>query len=418
MTPATFFVKSLGCKTNQIEGQIIAQNLIEHGFKQASASSAQYYIINSCSVTSHTDSQTMSLVRQAKRQNKNAKVVLTGCMAQLLDEKPEGVDIVLGNDEKLEIAKFLESPKVSNIFSHKEFHHTPLNTATTTRPFIKIQEGCDNRCSYCIIPYARGASRSNSAKNITQEINSLAKKGFKEVVLTGTHIGQWGCEWQETLLDLLKEIEKTEITRYRLGSLYINEITDEMIEFLKSSKKFCPHFHLSLQSLCDKTLSNMNRNYSVSEALLLIQKLKISFDKPFLGCDIIVGFPKESDEDFQTTFLNLEKSALSKIHCFPYSKRKGTPAFEMKEQIDTNTKKERVKKVLELSEKLYKNFLNENTGATQEVLFEKKSKQLGLNTGFTRNYIKIFLDNGQDLKNTLKNITLQKDHFYPASESM
>jgi len=408
----TFCIKTLGCKTNQLESGLIVQNLLENGFEQVEKTqSAEYFIINSCSVTSHTDKQTLSLIKQAKKKNKDIKVVLTGCLAQLLKEKPDYADIILGNDEKLNISKHLEKSEVKDIFSVSEFNNQMLKKASTTRPFVKIQEGCDNRCSYCIIPHARGKSRSNSIENIIGQINTLAQNGHKEIVFTGTHLGQWGKECGMGLIELLKKVEKSDIHRYRLGSLYTNEITDEIIEVLAKSEKFCPHFHLSLQSLCDKTLKDMNRNYRTEEVFALVEKLKKTFNLPFLGCDIIAGFPGEREEDFETTYKNLAKCGLSKIHAFPYSIRKGTPAADMKEQIPESIKKERTRKLISLSQELYRNFLNENTGRRLEVLYEKKPKGQNKNTGITRNYIRIFKESNSDLQNTLELLTLREEHF-------
>ncbi|GBF22860.1 threonylcarbamoyladenosine tRNA methylthiotransferase MtaB [Candidatus Gastranaerophilus sp. (ex Termes propinquus)] len=408
----TFYIKTFGCKSNQAEGRMIALSLLQNGFKETDVLKAAYCIVNSCSVTEHADKQILSLIKQVRTKNATTKIVLTGCMAQL-SKKPEGVDIILGNDEKLEIAKHLNADAVKDIFSIEKFHHIPLESKTYkgTRPFVKIQDGCDNRCAFCIVPFARGSSRSNSIENIVNQINHFAQNGCHEVVLTGIHIGHWGREFGKSLLDLLFEIEKTDILRYRLGSLYVNEITDDMIKLLAHSQKFCPHFHLSIQSLCDRTLEDMNRKYSAKESLSLIKKLKSSFNKPFLGCDIIAGFPSESEEDFQATFSNLKQSGLSQIHVFPYSKREGTAAAKMDAQVPEKIKKERVKKLLELSYELYGNFLQENLGLEHEVLFEKKSIKLGLNTGFTRNYIKVFVYGDKDFKNTIKVLKLNKTHL-------
>lgn len=421
-----FFIKSLGCKTNQIEGQMIAEELIDSGFEPVSSQNlCDFFILNTCSVTSHADSQVLYLIKQFRAQNKKAKVVLTGCFAQTAKGLDKiDADIILGNDEKLEITKYLDKISIENvecdaeskqiykedIFDVKNFHHKSLRNLKTTRPSIKIQEGCSNRCSYCIIPYARGNSRSDTVENIINEINFLADKGYKEVVLVGIHIGEWGKEFNKTLLDLLKEVEKTRILRYRLGSLYVTEIDDEMINFLRGSKKFCPHFHLSLQSLCDKTLKGMNRFYTKKYALNVIEKLHKSFNLPFLGCDIITGFPGESEEDFLETYEALKEAELSFIHSFPYSKRDGTKAAVMENQVYEHVKKERTKRLIELSTELHGEFLEKNKaagacGELTEVLFQKKGKN-GKYTGLTRNYIKVYKESGTDLWNTVQSLNL------------
>ena len=408
-----FYLKSLGCKQNALEGQIIQNELIKKGYLETTdIKDADIYILNSCSVTSHSDSQTNYLLNHAKNINPKIKTVLTGCCAQThklhKDFNYDGIDLIIGNIEKINIADFIEKSGifVDDISQKKLFENKFLLNPTSTRVSIKIQDGCNNRCSYCIIPYARGNSRSNSVQNIIEQINIVSKKGIKEIVLTGIHIGQWGLEYNKTLLDLLKEIEKTEISRYRLGSLYINEIDDDMIEFLSKSKKFCPHFHLSLQSMCDKTLKNMNRFYCVQDELDVINKLHKIFDMPYLGCDIIVGFPLEDNNDFMETYKNLELAKMSSIHCFPYSKRENTPAFTMP-QVQDSVKSERVQKIMKLSEKLHKDFLENNKNRTEEILIQKKSPKTGLYSAVTRNYIKVYFKSDDDnLRHNLKIVTL------------
>lgn len=446
----SFYIKSLGCKTNQIEGQIIRDELLNSGYVLAQTSDVcDFYILNTCSVTSHADNQALYLIKQFRAKNGAAKVVLTGCFAQTAkDLEKIDADIILGNDEKLEIVKYLdkisaENPAVESetsygesqsplasgqnttpkgqstnvkqifkedIFGVKTFHHKALRNLKTTRPSIKIQEGCSNRCSYCIIPFARGNSRSDTLENVINEINFLADSGYKEVVIVGIHIGEWGKEFGKTLLDLLKEIEKTRILRYRLGSLYVTEIDDEMVDFLSRSEKFCPHFHLSLQSLCDKTLKDMNRFYTKEYALCVIQKLHKAFKLPFLGCDIITGFPGETEEDFLETYEALRKAKLSFIHSFPYSKREGTKAAVMENQVYEHVKKERTKRLIELSSVLHGEFLDKNRalgacGELAEVLFQKKGKN-GKFTGLTRNYIKVYKESDTDLWNTVQFLNL------------
>ena len=411
-----FYLKSLGCKQNQLEGQIIENELTKIGYKKVEdVNDANIYILNSCTVTSHTDSQVNYLLNHAKKINPNIKLVLCGCVAQTYKQHESfnysNIDLILGNSEKIFIEKYIDKTGffVDDIFNKTEFEGKFLINPNTTRVSIKIQDGCNNRCAYCIIPYARGNSRSNTIENIIKQINLVAKKNIKEIVLTGIHIGQWGKEWNLSLIDLLKEIEKTSIARYRLGSLYINELDDEIIEFLSNSKKFCPHFHLSLQSMCDKTLKNMNRKYTVAQSLEVIEKLHKNFDLPYLGCDVIVGFPDESQSDFEETYENLKHTKLSSIHCFPYSKREKTPAYFMKNQIQDSIKKERVERVMELSSQLHSEFLEKNKNTIQEILIEKKSPKTGLYSAMTKNYIKIyFSDENNNLRHTLKKVCLSE----------
>lgn len=410
----TFHIKSLGCKQNQLEGQIIENELIKIGYKKVEdINNANFYILNSCTVTSHSDSQVNYLLNHAKKINPNIKTILCGCTAQTYKQHENfdysKIDLVLGNSEKIFIENYIDKTGffVDDIFKKNEFEGKFLINPNTTRVSIKIQDGCNNRCAYCIIPYARGNSRSNNIEDIIKQINLVAEKNIKEIVLTGIHIGQWGKEWNLSLIDLLEKIEKTSILRYRLGSLYVNELDDEIIEFLANSKKFCPHFHLSLQSMCDKTLQNMNRKYSVSQSLEVIEKLHKNFNLPYLGCDIIVGFPNETNDDFIETYENLKRSRLSSIHCFPYSKREKTPAYFMKNQIQDSIKKERVERIMGLSKELHNNFLAQNKNTIQEVLIEKKSPKTGLYSAMTKNYIKIYLNSEDDnLRHTLKEVNL------------
>lgn len=411
----TFYLKSLGCKQNQLEGQIIENELIKIGYKKAdSAKNADVYLLNSCTVTSHTDSQVNYLLNQAKKNNPKIKTILMGCTAQTYKHHENfnysNIDLILGNSEKIFIENYIEKTGffVDDIFQKNEFEGKFLENPNTTRVSIKIQDGCDNRCAYCIIPYARGKSRSNTVENIINQINLVIEKNIKEVVLTGIHIGQWGNEWNLSLIDLLKEIEKTDIPRYRLGSLYVNELNDEIIEFLANSEKFCPHFHLSLQSMCDKTLQNMNRRYTVEQSLKVIEKLHKNFNLPYLGCDIIVGFPDETESDFIETYENLKRAKLSSIHCFPYSKREKTPAYFMENQIQDSIKKERVERIIELSNQLHSEFLELNKNTTQEILIEKKSPKTGLYSAMTKNYIKIYLKSDENLRHTLKKVCLSE----------
>ena len=416
-----FFIKTLGCKTNAIEEQIIIEQMEKNGWQKAqSCPEADIFILNSCSVTSHSDSQSAYLLNKAKRENPRIINILGGCCAQTIDLhknfNTDNIDLILGNNEKLDIYNYIDKyfkehtkKCVGDIFKVDEFNCKIVENPNQTRVSIKIQEGCNNRCSYCIIPYARGNSRSNSVGNILSQIKRLVEFGTKEIVLTGIHIGQWGSENNSRLIDLLCEIEKTEIARYRLGSLYINELDDNMIDFLKKSKKFCAHFHLSLQSLCDKTLKNMNRNYCANEAVLLVNKLYKTFDEPFLGCDIIAGFPDESEEDFKITYDRLNSLPISYIHAFPYSVREGTAAYKMKNQIQDAVKTGRVKMLNELCKRKHTEFLERNRDKKLEILFERKSEKTGEYSAITRNYIKVFIkDKRDDLRNTLRVVDMRE----------
>lgn len=408
----------MGCKSNQFESAIIEENLIEHGYKKVqNIEDADIYILNSCSVTHKSDNEAMYLLRSAKHKNPNILTIATGCMAQIEKEellKNDFIDFVIGNDEKLHLYDYINSDErfsANDILKQTEFNKVELFDTTKTRASLKIQDGCDNRCTYCIIWKARGKSRSADSEFIVNQINNFAKHGFKEVMLTGIHIGQWGKEFGLSLLDLLKEIEeKTTIERYRLGSLNPPEITDEMLEFLKTSKKFCPHFHLSLQSANDKTLRSMNRFYKTEDYLKLIEKINETFENPFLGSDVIAGFAGETEEDFKITRKNLLSSGLTQIHTFPYSKRKGTIGAEMENQVPDNVKNSRATIIKEISKEKLNNFIEKNLGKTLEILIEKHPDKHSQNLkGMTRNYLTVQIPSDRtDLFNTLQMVKLVK----------
>ncbi len=406
----------MGCKANQFESAIIEEDLIKNGLEKVKdVKDADFYILNSCSVTHKSDNEAMYLLRAAKHKKPNVVTIATGCMAQIEKEellKNDFIDYVVGNDEKLHLYEIISSDTkflAKDILKLAEFSKVELIDTTKTRASLKIQDGCDNRCTYCIIWKARGKSRSADSDFIVEQINNFSKHGFKEVMLTGIHIGQWGKEFGLTLLDLLKEIEKrTTIERYRLGSLNPTEITDELLDFLSKSDKFCPHFHLSLQSANDKTLRSMNRFYKTEDYLAQIDKINDIFELPFLGSDIIAGFAGETDEDFEMSRVNLSKSGLTQIHTFPYSIRKGTIGASMPNQNSDEVKNRRATIIKEISKQKFKEFVNKNLGRVCEVLIEKHpDKHSGNLKGMTRNYLTVqIVSNRNDLFNTLQQVRL------------
>lgn len=411
-----FFIHTMGCKSNQFETAIIKENLTNNGFEEVkNLNNADYYILNSCSVTHKSDNEAFYHLRSAKYKNPNIKTVLTGCIAQIEKEellKYDFIDYVIGNDDKLHLYKYLSGGEkycVSDVMVQDRFNEIELSDTAKTRASLKIQDGCDCRCAYCIIWKARGKSRSASSDFVINQINNFVKAGFKEVVLTGIHIGQWGKDFGLSLIDLLKEIEeKTKIKRYRLGSLNPNEINDELLEFLQKSDKFCPHFHLSLQSANDKTLRSMNRFYKTDFYLKQIEQINDMFDLPFLGSDIIAGFAGESDEDFEVTRKNLEKSGLTQIHTFPYSVRRGTIGEGMPNQVSDEVKEKRADIIKAVSRKKYAQFVEQNLGKVHEILIEKhRDKHSGNLKGVTRNYLTVRIESDrEDLYNTLQKVKL------------
>ena len=414
----TFYIHTMGCRANQFESAIIEEKLIDKGLiKVDKIQEADIYVLNSCSVTHKSDNEALYLLRAAKHKNPSIINVLTGCFAQIeKDEllKYNFIDYVLGNNEKLNMYEYLISKtkfSAQDVLEMSEFNAVELHDTTKTRAAVKIQDGCDNRCTYCIIWKARGKSRSAKPDFIINQINNFSKNGFKEVMITGIHIGQWGKEFDLSLIDLLKEIEeKTTIERYRLGSLNPPEITPELLAFLKNSKKFCPHFHLSLQSANDKTLKSMNRFYKTDFYLSLIDKINEAFDLPFLGSDIIVGFAGETEEDFEITKNNLQKSGLTQIHTFPYSIRKGSIGENLPNQVEGNVKTSRANLVKAISKNKYNKFVEKNIGKVQEIIIEKhRDKHTGNLKGLTRNYLSVqVVSDEENLYNTIQNVKITK----------
>ena len=402
----------MGCKSNQYEGQIVAEKLINAGFSQVqNEKDAEIYILNSCSVTHKSDNEAMYLLRHAK--NLGLKTVLTGCIAQIEKEnllEEAFIDYVFGNEDKFRLPELLQTEKnfaVKDLMSENEFYEITLEKTLKTRINLKIQDGCDNRCSYCVIPFGRGKSRSAKPEFVINEINKYVQNSYKEVVLTGIHIGLY----EGGLLPLLQKIEtETSIPRYRLGSLNPHEITKELLDFLQTSEKFCPHFHLSLQSACNSTLKRMNRHYTVEKYLEQIEDIVSRFNNPFLGSDIIAGFVGETEDEFQITVDNLTKSKLSQIHVFPYSIRKGTLAEKLDGHLSDKIKEQRADIIKQISKEKLNTFLKNNINSEQEVLIEKHlDKKTGMYKGLTKNYINVLLPKTvENLHNTLHNVKLIK----------
>lgn len=411
---ATFLIKTFGCKTNQTESAVMEEKLLNNGFLLAeNIEKCDYYIFNSCAVTLEAEKKLLQSIKAVKHKNPNIKILLTGCYAQLhKSEENPLFDKVFGIYEKPDIVEIIKNDNkilVSDINSHKNFRYEKLSRFNRTRATIKIQDGCNNRCSYCTICIARGLSRSCKLEDIIEQVNELTQNGYNEIVLTGIHVGQWGLDLtpEMTLIDLFKELEKTNVKTIRTGSLDPNELTDELIDFMSKSNKFCPHFHLSLQSLCDTTLKNMNRHYNFEKIKNVVEKLNSNFTNVFLGCDIIVGFPNETIEDFELTLNRLKELKLSQIHVFPYSIRPNTLAAKMDNQIEQNEKHRRMQLVKDLSTSKHLEFLKENIGNEYFVTVEKNpDKKTGLYKAVTPNYIKVLFNATPDLKNQYRKIRL------------
>ena len=414
-----------GCKVNQYETNAMTQKFKEAGYEIVNINDdiSDICIVNTCTVTNMSDRKSRQALRKVKEKNHNAIIVAVGCYAQVakeeLEKMPE-IDVVLGNEEKKDVVKYVENfmngtnkvIEIEDIATQKEFKDMGQITYTEkTRAVIKVQDGCNQFCSYCIIPYARGRVRSRNQESIIKEITQIAQKGIKEVVITGIHVASYGRDFdnENGLIELLEKINEVDgISRIRLGSLEPKIITEEFMQRLVKLEKICHHFHLSLQSGCDETLKRMNRKYTVSEVEEIIERLQRYYNDVILTTDIIVGFPGETEEEFNETYEFLKKAKLYKMHVFQYSPRKGTRAAVMPRQIDGNIKEKRSKKLIRLSNENEKYYHDKLIGTTVEVLFEDKEIDNGVTyyKGHTQNYILIKYKTDENLENTLKEVKI------------
>lgn len=426
---------TLGCKVNQYETNAMAQKFLEKGYQIIEEITPEnedikpdICIINTCTVTNMSDRKSRQMLRRMKEKNPETIVVAVGCYAQVAKEElakiPE-IDLVLGNNEKVEIVKYVEeyinnhinNVELDDVMYSKEFSDFGDVTYTEkTRAVIKIQDGCDRFCSYCIIPYARGRVRSRKPENIISEITQIASKGIKEVVITGIHIASYGKDFAMSkdskltnyrLIDLLEEINEIQgIQRIRLGSIEPLLITVEFVERLKKLEKICHHFHLSLQSGCDETLKRMNRRYTIEQFKEIVRLLRNAYSDVNLTTDIIVGFPGETDEEFNKTYQFLKEIKFYKMHVFKYSPRKGTKAAVMLNQINGDIKEERSKKLIELSDRNEIEYNKSYIGKNVEVLFEEEKD--GMYKGHTQNYIMVYCQSKENLDNKIMDVVCEK----------
>ena len=397
------------------------QKFVEAGYEAVDfEEKSDIYIINTCTVTNMSDKKSRQMIRRAKHLNNNAIIVAVGCYAQVAKNEIEKdipeIDLVLGTNEKNNIVKYIEEyinnnknvENISDVMHQKEFLDFGKVTYTEkTRAVVKVQDGCDRFCSYCIIPYARGRVRSRKIGNIVEEIKSIVEEGIKEVVITGIHVASYGKDFKDgtSLIDLLEEINKIDnLKRIRLSSIEPTIITEEFLARLTKLDKICNHFHLSLQSGCDETLNRMNRRYNTDEFENCIKLLRKAYKDVALTTDIIVGFPGETDEEFNKTYNFLNKIKFYQMHVFKYSPRKGTKAAEMKNQISPELKEERSKVLIDLSHKNEKEYKEKFLGRTVQVLFEQKEGEYLI--GHTTNYLKVAVDFNKSLENTIQNVEI------------
>lgn len=413
---------TLGCKVNQYETNGMIQQFKEHGYDVVEFDDkADIYVINTCTVTNMSDRKSRQFLRQAKKNNQDSVVVAVGCYVQVskdeIEKIPE-IDLCLGTNDKTQIVEFVEKyinektkkEELDNILYDADFEDFGTVTYTEkTRAVIKVQDGCDRFCSYCIIPFARGKVRSRNPESIIEEITKIAENGIKEVVITGIHVASYGRDFKNDyrLIDLLEEVNGISgIERIRLGSIEPLLITEEFMERLIKLKKVCHHFHLSLQSGCTETLKRMNRRYTAEEFEEIVNRLRKYYDDVILTTDIIVGFPNESDDEFNTTYEYLKKINFYKMHVFKYSPRKGTKAAEMSGQIPGDVKEERSKALLALSDNNEIAYLDSYIGKEVEVLFEECEEE-GVYKGHTANYIMVKVKSDKDLSNKLLKVVIK-----------
>ena len=394
---------SLGCKVNQYETNAMAQKFIENKYEVVDfCEYADIYIVNTCTVTSIADRKSRQMLRRAKEINPNSVLVACGCYAQVAAEelkKINEIDLIIGNNEKKDIIQIIEKhvnqneveSQVSDVMYQEEYvEFGPTTYTEKTRAVIKVQDGCDRFCSYCLIPYARGHIRSRKIEDVMEEVEDIVSKGFNEIIVTGIHVASYGRDFKNgtTLIDLLEQINKVDgLHRIRLSSIEPVIMTDEFIERLSKLDKICDHFHLSLQSGCTDTLKRMNRRYTAEEFMDATKRLRLTFPNAALTTDVIVGFPGETEEEFNQTYDFLKKIKFYQMHIFKYSPRKGTKAAVMPNQVDGNVKEERSKKLIELSKKNEAYYNQSYIGKNLEVLFEEIDGDYI--KGHTKNYMMV-----------------------------
>ena len=418
------FFHTLGCKVNQYETQEMREQLNKNGYEITEDEGvADIFVVNSCTVTSESDRKTRQCVRHYKKKYPESTVVLTGCMPQSFPEMAEKLieaDIVLGNKNNKLLVKSLNEYFESGcriFYSEQHESGEPLISSgissfdERTRAILKIEDGCDRFCSYCIIPKARGRVRWKPIENIKKEVNALTENGFREIVLVGINLSAYGKGSDLNLADAVFAVSENEkVQRIRLGSLEPDHITDDLIDKLSECEKLCPQFHISLQSGCDKILKKMNRHYTSDEYYLLCEKLRNTFKDCTLTTDIMVGFPYENEEDFNITKEFAEKVGFEKIHIFPYSRRSGTVADKMDCQVEKNVKSQRVAELSRVADKIRTDFLEKQIGKTLSVLVEEKQKNNEY-FGYTSNYTPVKISNGNVGEIKQVNIKAVQDDF-------
>ena len=412
-----FLINTLGCKVNTYESNVIRDIFLNEGYEESN-SNVDIAVINTCTVTNTSDSKSLKVIKHTIKNNPNAIVIVCGCFSQINPDRlkdMEGVSIVLGNYNKSKIMDYINQYKKDKKqiidvreLNDEKFECMKLNNFNKTRAFVKIEDGCENFCSYCLIPYSRGKVRSKLMEEVLDEVNTLVNNGHREIVLTGIHTGHYGADIEEyDFSDLLNEICKIKgLERLRISSIEITELDDKFLETLKNNKIIVDHMHIPLQSGCDKTLKEMNRKYDVAYFKDKIKKIRSIRPNISITTDVIVGFPNETEDDFNTTVNTIKEIKFTKLHVFPFSVRKGTVAETMENQIDEKTKKERVHILMDISKELELDYMNKFVGC--EVEFIPEVSKDGYIIGHTGNYLQIkskIKSNGHEtIKTTIKSI--------------
>ncbi len=417
-----FNIITLGCKVNQYESQAMSELLRNNGFTQSeSKDTADITIINTCTVTSVTDAKNRKILHKVRRNNPDGIIILTGCMPQAFPDRVsdfECCDIVLGNKRRANLISVIDEylttrNQIINIEPHDrinaEFEKTSLNNFDGhTRAFVKIEDGCNRFCSYCIIPYSRGRVRSKKLEDLRAEIKNLAENGYKEIVLVGINLSAYGQDCDFNLADAVDVVcEFDKIKRVRLGSFEPEMMYESLIRRFASQKKFCPQFHLSLQSGCNATLKRMRRHYNTDEYMKIVNALRLNFENASITTDVMVGFAGETDEEFEESLNFVKSVGFSKVHVFPYSRRKGTAADKMDNQVSANIKDKRSKIMIETANLCRADFLDSQLGRTESVLVERL-REGGYYEGYTKNYTPVHIFTDKDCTGGIVNVKLTK----------
>lgn len=422
---------TLGCRVNTYETEAIMETFLKAGYDITDFDMyADVYVINTCTVTSISDKKSRQMIRKAKKLNQEAVVAAVGCYAQVAPDEVaqvEGVDVIAGTADKGKIVELVEQFKkekrqllsVDNVMNIKKFEELEIDEyQDKTRAFLKIQDGCDRYCSYCLIPFARGPVRSRTLESIAREVEKLSKRGFKEIILSGIHVASYGKDIGNIgLVDIVEKVNSIHgIDRIRIGSIDPTFFTDEVIDRLRGMDKFCHHFHLSLQSGCDETLKRMNRHYTSGEYRRIVGKLRKAFEDVSITTDIIVGFPGESEEEFNETYSFLKELKLSKMHVFKYSPRRGTRAANIPDHVPPEVKEARSRLIIELDMRNEREFIDRFIGLEMDVLFEEGNGEVF--KGYTRNYIRVECDNEVIKTGEIYNVRLKENKNIYASGTL